>query len=105
MKMKLEDKILEHRRLHEMQPILEGVTSFFESLSKDYGFEERLGQKLLSFDITKAIITNKCLIGEAGVGIGKSFAYIVPLLFYNQQTEKPVVIATSTIALCCRHGW
>lgn len=97
--MKLEDKILEHRRLHEMQPILEGVTSFFESLSKDYGFEERLGQKLLSFDITKAIITNKCLIGEAGVGIGKSFAYIVPLLFYNQQTEKPVVIATSTIAL------
>ena len=56
MKMKLEDKILEHRRLHEMQPILEGVTSFFVSLSKDYGFEERLGQKLLSFDITKAII-------------------------------------------------
>lgn len=45
--MKLEDKILEHRRLHEMQPILEGVTSFFESLSKDYGFEERLGQGLL----------------------------------------------------------
>ena len=63
--MKLEDKILEHRRLHEMQPILEGVTSFFESLSKDYGFEERLGQKLLSFDITKAIITNKCLIGSS----------------------------------------
>ena len=99
MKMKLEDTISEYRRLHDLQPIIEGVTSFFESLSKDYGFEERLGQKLLSFDITKAIITNKCLIGEAGVGIGKSFAYIVPLLFYNQQTEKPVVIATSTIAL------
>lgn len=47
MKMKLEDKILEHRRLHEMQPILEGVTSFFESLSKDYGFEERLGQAVI----------------------------------------------------------
>ena len=97
--MKFEGTISEYRRMLDLQPIIEGVTSFFESLSKDYGFEERLGQKLLSFDITKAIITNKCLIGEAGVGIGKSFAYIVPLLFYNQQTEKPVVIATSTIAL------
>ena len=97
--MKFEGTISEYRRMLDLQPIIEGVTSFFESLSKDYGFEERLGQKLLSFDITKAIITNKCLIGEAGVGIGKSFAYIIPLLFYNQQTEKPVVIATSTIAL------
>ena len=36
---------------------------------------------------------------EAGVGIGKSFAYIVPILYYSKIYHRPVVIATSTIAL------
>ena len=44
MKMKFEGTISEYRRMLDLQPIIEGVTSFFESLSKDYGFEERLGQ-------------------------------------------------------------
>ena len=39
------------------------------------------------------------MIGEAGVGIGKSFAYIIPLLYYNKYFDKPIVISTSTIAL------
>lgn len=82
-----------------LKSVISGVTSFFEDLSKDYGFEEREGQKLLAYDITKAIITKRSLVGEAGVGIGKSFAYIVPLLFYNKATSYPVAIATSTIAL------
>ena len=33
------------------------------------------------------------------VGIGKSFAYLMPILLYNSKTFHPVVIATSTIAL------
>ena len=34
MKMKFEGTISEYRRMLDLQPIIEGVTSFFESLSK-----------------------------------------------------------------------
>lgn len=37
------------------------------------------------------------LIVEAGTGVGKSFAYLVPLLIHKQQ--RPVIVSTGTIAL------
>lgn len=36
---------------------------------------------------------------EAGVGIGKSFAYLIPGLLINHMSQQPVVIATSSIQL------
>ncbi|KAI7259942.1 hypothetical protein KC345_g10189 [Hortaea werneckii] len=36
---------------------------------------------------------------EAGVGIGKSFAYLIPGLLINQISRQPVIIATSSIQL------
>lgn len=53
----------------------------------------------MALDIAEAIAEKKHLIVEAGVGIGKSFAYIVPLLFFHQQYKRPIVISTSTITL------
>ncbi len=34
-----------------------------------------------------------------GVGIGKSYAYLIPLILYYNKTNKPFVVSTSTIAL------
>src|SRR5699024_6004818 len=45
------------------------------------------------------ILDNKNLIKEAGVGIGKSFGYLIPSLIINKVLNIPVVIATSTIQL------
>ena len=53
----------------------------------------------MAFEILDAILNEQHIAVEAGVGIGKSFAYLVPLLLYNQRTGKPVIVATSTIAL------
>lgn len=53
----------------------------------------------MSCEIVDAMRQKKHIVIEAGVGIGKSFAYIVPLLFYHQKYKYPVLIATSTIAL------
>lgn len=60
------------------------------------GYEEREGQWDMSCEITDAM---KNILVEVGAGIRKTFAYIVPLLFYHQKYKKPIVIATSTIAL------
>lgn len=53
----------------------------------------------MAFAILDAVRGNYHFAVEAGVGIGKSFAYLVPLLLYNKKTGLPVIIATSTIAL------
>ena len=53
----------------------------------------------MSFEIIDALIHNQHFAVEAGVGIGKSFGYLVPVLLYNKKMKKPVIVATSTIAL------
>ena len=52
----------------------------------------------MSFEIVDALIHNQHFAVEAGVGIGKSFGYLVPVLLYKK-LNKPVIVATSTIAL------
>lgn len=73
-------------------------TIFFEEPTK-YGFEIREGQQEMACEIVDAITDGSHLAVEAGVGIGKSYAYLIPLLLYSQMFNRPVVVATSTIAL------
>lgn len=53
----------------------------------------------MSLDIADAYIHGHNAMIEAGVGIGKSFAYLIPSLLTNQMSQKPVIIATSSIQL------
>ena len=71
---------------------------FFDNPEK-YGFEIREGQQEMACEIIDAITDGSHLAVEAGVGIGKSYSYLIPLLFYSQAFNRPVVVATSTIAL------
>nr|WP_110820963.1 ATP-dependent DNA helicase [Paenibacillus illinoisensis] len=59
----------------------------------------REGQENMSLDIVEAFTDDSNLIIEAGVGIGKSFAYLIPSLLINERLRKPVIIATSSIQL------
>ena len=56
------------------------------------GFTARSGQQALSSAIEKVISSNKVLIAEAGTGIGKTFAYLVPAIISNRK----VIISTGT---------
>jgi ATP-dependent DNA helicase DinG len=88
------------RRQAQLYGISEIVTKFFwDDAPSKFHFEEREGQQEMAFEILDAIKNNQHIAVEAGVGIGKSFAYSVPLLLYCQKTSVPIVIATSTIAL------
>ena len=42
----------------------------------------------MSFEIVDALIHDQHFAVEAGVGIGKSFGYLVPVLLYNKENEK-----------------
>jgi len=86
-------------RKNRFKMIGKDVYSFFQDKAIDAGFEDREGQWEMSCEIVDGIKENKHVLVEAGVGIGKSFAYIVPILYYNKIYRRPVVIATSTIAL------
>jgi len=59
------------------------------------GFEARPGQVQMAQLIERGILENAHTIVEAGTGVGKSLAYLVPAL----RTGKKVVISTGTIAL------
>ena len=56
------------------------------------GFTPRSGQQALSSAIEEVIAKNKVLIAEAGTGIGKTFAYLVPAIISNRK----VIISTGT---------
>lgn len=56
------------------------------------GFTARQGQQALSAAIEAVISKNGVLIAEAGTGIGKTFAYLVPAILSNRK----VIISTGT---------
>lgn len=72
---------------------------FFNDTALDSGYNYRDGQYDMAEGVLDAICYGRNLAVEAGVGIGKSYGYLVPLLLYHEVTGAPVVIATSTIAL------
>ncbi len=59
------------------------------------GFEARPGQVQMAQLIERGLLENVHTIVEAGTGVGKSLAYLVPAL----RSGKRVVISTGTIAL------
>ncbi|WP_179088760.1 ATP-dependent DNA helicase [Paenibacillus odorifer] len=79
-------------------PIVNGLFDIYDK-QEQYGLKPREGQENMSFDIAEAFKENKNLIVEAGVGIGKSFGYLIPALLIRKYTGKPIVIATSSIQL------
>ena len=56
------------------------------------GFKARAGQQALSSTIENVIAKKQVLIAEAGTGIGKTFAYLVPAILSN----KKIIISTGT---------
>ena len=61
-------------------------------------YEFRKEQIELSGAITNALNERKILLAEAGTGVGKSMAYLVPAVMYAK-FNGPVIISTNTINL------
>jgi len=61
----------------------------------EVGFEPRREQAALAAAVERALATGEHLVAEAGTGVGKSLAYLVPAL----ESRQRVVVATATKAL------
>ena len=69
-------------------------------LSKvDNNYEYRESQARLLNDITYALNHDCVLAAEAGTGVGKSFAYLIPALKWAEVNNDRIVISTGTINL------
>ena len=62
-------------------------------------FEERPEQVAMARAVAGAINENKRLIVEAGTGVGKTLAYLLPAALYALENNKRVVVSTNTINL------
>lgn len=62
-------------------------------------YEYRQEQTELVEATIEAFNNNKHLISEAGTGIGKSFAYLIPALLWLKENKTRIVVSTNTINL------
>lgn len=64
-----------------------------------FPYEPRPQQQQMAEAIAAAIVEHAHLAVEAGTGVGKSFAYLVPLAKWAMANHAQVVVSTYTIAL------
>jgi len=59
-------------------------------------YEDRSGQWNMMYGVYHAFESSEHTLIEAGTGIGKSLAYLIPCVFFSLQSGKRVVISTYT---------
>ena len=62
-------------------------------------YEPRDSQISMARDVAASFNDDEIAAVEAGTGVGKSYAYLIPVLMWAAQNEERVVIATATINL------
>src|SRR5260221_4456086 len=68
-------------------------------LSKASNFEFRPQQQEMAVAVAKALQNREHLAVEAGTGVGKSLAYLVPAIVFAIAPQKKAVVSTHTINL------
>lgn len=68
-------------------------------LSKSKNFEYRPQQQKMAVAVANALQGKEHLVVEAGTGVGKSLAYLIPSIFFAVAARKKAVISTNTINL------
>lgn len=62
-------------------------------------YEYRPQQEAMVVEVTRAINEKKYLLMEAGTGVGKSMAYLIPAVLWSRLNNERVLVATHTINL------
>ncbi|MBC8326669.1 MAG: DEAD/DEAH box helicase [Verrucomicrobia subdivision 3 bacterium] len=68
-------------------------------LSNSKNFEYRPQQQAMATGVARALEAGKNCVVEAGTGVGKSLAYLVPAILHGQASVKKAIISTHTINL------
>src|SRR5881392_3897777 len=68
-------------------------------LAKAKNFERRPQQQQMAVAVARALEEERHLVVEAGTGVGKSLAYLVPSVLFAHEQKKKAIISTHTINL------
>jgi ATP-dependent DNA helicase DinG len=68
-------------------------------LSRAKNFEFRPQQQQMAIAVARALETSEHLAVEAGTGVGKSLAYLIPAILFAVANKKKAVVSTHTINL------
>lgn len=68
-------------------------------LQEALGLEHRPQQEAMARAVADAFSSDQPLLFEAGTGVGKSLAYLLPGLLRSIASERPLLVSTATIAL------
>ena len=82
--------------------LVERVREFFSEngpLSKAKNFEFRPEQQEMAARVAQALEEEQHLVVEAGTGVGKSLAYLVPSVLFALERHKKAIVSTHTINL------
>jgi ATP-dependent DNA helicase DinG len=92
--------------LSELQPVGADLISRVEEifsptgiLSKASNFEFRPQQQEMAVAVARALQNHEHLAVEAGTGVGKSLAYLIPSILFAVSQSKKAIISTHTINL------
>ncbi len=92
--------------LSEIQPsgtdLISQVEEIFSPtgiLSRAKNFEFRPQQQEMAVAVARALANQEHLAVEAGTGVGKSLAYLIPSILFAVQQKKKAIISTHTINL------
>jgi len=69
------------------------------ALSTSPQFEYRPEQQTMAVEVANALIERRAVIMEAGTGVGKSLAYLLPSITYALERKQIALISTHTINL------
>ncbi len=68
-------------------------------LSTAKGFEYRAEQQQMALAVAEALLDEAPILIEAGTGVGKSLAYLIPSLRFALENQRKAIISTHTINL------
>lgn len=94
--------LAEHASAAPEKGLEEQVAHFFSPagpLSKSKNFEYRPQQQAMAVAVARALERGEHLVVEAGTGVGKSLAYLVPSILFAVARKKKAVVCTHTINL------
>src|SRR5947208_8137929 len=79
---------------------VETAESFFSPngrLAKAKNFERRPQQQQMAAAVARALEEERHLVVEAGTGVGKSLAYLVPSVLFALGQKKKAILSTNTL--------
>lgn len=83
----------------DLTRLVEDVFSAKGLLSRSSNFEFRPQQQQMAVAVARTLEKRAHLAVEAGTGVGKSLAYLIPAILYATKQKKKAIVSTHTINL------